>query len=271
MKTIKITLCLILAAVIFSAGVFAFINKAEESDTNNSTAGTESGSALGDVYLQHLIYAPKNSVVTLDGEKVPYSDALKCYAASVASMGKYNLKVTHDGCESVEKNIVIDMAPENKETKIDLMYTADFLSEGEKTAAELLKSLIEKCWALDSDFSEFNFYTETDEAYITSALQKIITGLEDGLSAEYTTEDISLEASSISTGDTNKICSHSKDNASLLFAFNLQYSYIWHYKSPSYADSGVALKSQQPYIVIEKIDDVWYIRDIYLVLSNSAE
>ncbi len=271
MKKPKITVCLILAAAIFSAGVFAFINKAEEPDTNNSTTGAESSSALGDVYLQHLIYAPKNSVVTLDGESIPYSDALKCYAAYVPSIGKYNLKVSHEGCESVEKNIIINMAPKNKETKIDLMYTAEFLSESEEAAAELLKKLIEKCWALDSDFSEFNFYTETDKAYITSALQKIITGLEDGLSAEYTTEDIKLEASSISTYDTNEKCSYGKDNASLLFAFNLHYSYTWHYNSPSYADSGVALKNHQPYIVIEKIGGVWYIRDIYLTLSNSAK
>ncbi len=269
MKKLKTIICLTLATVIFSAGLFAYMNKADEPDINDSTTG--SNSVLGDVYLQHLIYAPKNSLVSVDGESVPYNDALKCYAAVVPKIGKYNLKVTHEGCESAEKSIIIDMAPENKETKIDLMYTADFLSEGEETAADLLKKLIIKCWALDGDFSEFNFYTETDKAYITSALQKIIAGLEHGLSAEYTTSDIEISLLPVSTGNTNEKCSYSKDNASLLYAFNLQYSYFWQYKSDSYRDSGTVSKTHQPYIVIEKIDGLWYIRDIYLSLSDSTK
>ena len=248
------TVCTLVAFILIIAGFFIF-----RSPVNN-------------IYIQHRIYAPENSVVTFDGENVEYSDTLKCYPVIVTKEGKYNLSVAHEGCSTFETTVFIkDDSESNHETKADLFYTADFIAEGEKEAISLIEKIIRKCWNIDTDYSDLNFLTEEDKKLVTDILEGITEELAQNLSAEYTANNLKIVSTPFSTNKEQPPCRYDNADSSMMFAFLLEYTYTWDYKNPAYSDSGIEAVTHQPYIVIERIDGIWYIRDLYLTLSNKSK
>lgn len=222
-------------------------------------------SSIGIFTIQYRIYAPPYCLVTLDDEKVEYNDTIKCYAAELKK-GKHTLTVSKDGCEAVKKEI--NANSNSSEIKLELNYTADFIDEGEKTAQELLERLFNKCWSLDCDLSEFNFYTEADKDKVENTVSGIISSLEDNLSAEYSVGDPTISLTPVSSDTDKSLCRYDSDSNALVYPFNIEYSYTWSFKSDTYKNSGQVKKDHTAHLTIEKIDGEWYIRNLYLQISN---
>lgn len=264
-KAIAITLALIVAI----GGIMFFVNKKYDSDNIPTTDAVSEDNSITDIFsLQYRIYAPKHCLVTLDGKTVPYNDTLNCYVTQIKRHGKHPLTVSREGCVSFEKEISADK--DNCETDVDLEYTAEFLSEAETKAKELLTDIINKCWHLDGDLSSYNFFSEKDKADVDSVITSVIGDLEAQLSAEYSTGDLSLNMITSQNSAKDALCLHDSEENPIMVSFMAEYTYSWEYESEAYTDSGVQSKIHKPHIVIEKIDGVWYIRDLYLSLSNSS-
>ncbi len=246
-------ICTLVAFILIVAGLFIFSDSPIKPD---------------DIYIQHLIYAPTNSVVTFDGEKTEYDENLRCYPVIVTKTGKHSISVTHEGCSPFEQEITVTESGENNITQVNLEYTAEFVSEGEKVAGDLIEKLIKKCWNLDTDYSDLNFLNEEDKKNVTTLLESITEALEAELSAEYTVNNLRVMSRPFSNNKTAQSCRYDGDDSSMLFAFLVEYTFAWNYKSETYEDSGIEAISAQPYIAIERVDGVWYIRELDLSVSN---
>ncbi len=261
------TIFAVILIVILTA--FALGNLKNDNDpTQSSGVFQSSHNTIGLFSLQYRIYAPMHCLVTLDGKAVPYNDTINCYAAEIKKQGKYLLSVSREGCKSFETEITADK--DNYEISIDLEYTAEFLQEAEKKAETLLTDIIKKCWELDYDLSAYSFYSQTDKNRLDTVISSVISGLESGLSAEYSVSELTVNMIPSQNSGEDSLCRHDTVENPLMFSFMTEYTYTWEYKGDSYSDSGVQSKIHKPYIVIEKIDGIWYIRDLYLNLSNSS-
>ncbi len=251
--------------IIIVTGIFfAKSHFSPSAEPSGSTGVSDSLSEL--FFVQYCIYAPKSSIVTLDGDKVSYNENINCFAAEVKKEGRYTVTVSHEGCEAVKKEVYI--SADSNELTPSLSYTDDYIKEGEAKSAELIESLMKKCWALDYDLSEYNFLSEDERLNAEAALADIVSALEENISAGYKTGELTVTVAPIESGTPS--VKPEGENSSLLFSFEAQYSYNWQFDSSDYKDSGSMTRKSMPYIFVEKISGEWYIRSFNISLTNSS-
>ena len=127
---------------------------------------------------------------------------------------------------------------------------------------------MQKCWSLDYDLSEFNFLSEDAKTSCEEKLADVVTALEENLSAEYTVGELKVTLTPFS--DTSPSTAPDSEGSSVFVSFDAQYSYSWQFGGTVYTDSGTAQRKSKPYIIIEKYDGEWYIRDFYISLDNGT-
>ncbi len=259
---------LIALLAVISVVTFTFAackNAAENPPSPESTSKNESTSDF--VFIQYCIYAPETATVTLDGENVPYNENIDCFEAHLSREGTYTLTINHEGCEPIEEFVGITMA--DNEYTAELVYSDSHIDDAHKKAAELIESLMKKCWSLDYTLDEYSFSSEEEKLRAEEAMADAVSALEENITAEYTVGEIDINLTPSLSGDADKPLGTGEDGTALFFAFDAEYSYTRQFNSDSFEDSDVITRKHKPYIFIEKIDGKWCIKSFYINLNNS--
>lgn len=251
---VLIAIVLVIAAgVFFAKSHFAPPHKTEEITTVN----------LSDLFfVQYCIYAPESAEVSLDGKALTYNKNIDCFSTEVKKEGDYTLRIVQEGCEAIEETVYI--STQSREYTPTFKYTDDFMKDGQTAGKELLEAIMQKCWSLSYDLSEFNFTDKDAQISCEEKAADLVSALEKNISAGYTVGKLNLTL----TSNSSPSKAPDSDGSSVLAGFEAEYSYDWEFSGDAYNDSGKTQRKSKPFIIIESRDGEWYIRDFYLFLDN---
>lgn len=215
------------------------------------------------------VYAPEGATVLLDGKEMPYSDAVDCYRIIDELSGKHTLTVSRHGYESFSKELDLDKE-KNHEITVELKMKKNFSDDIKAQAEKTLVELIRICDNKSGDLSEFNFVNEEEKSNIQSTVYDVIYEL-DVDTEEYTTgnlEIIGIKADTDTNLITDTLTSQGGTKGSAV-KFTVEYSYSWQWNSNSYQNSGVDTSTANCLVMLDNIDGVWYLRELFLPLRKS--
>lgn len=258
----KIIISLVIILVVATVALFAFTKQAPAAQPAESTTDT-SDEAL---FIQYCIYAPESADVKLDGKQLAFNENINCFVAEIEKEAEYTLTISQDGCEPIEEKVSI--SPDSREYTAELSYTQDYIDEAKEKGIELLDAIVRKCWNLDYILTEYNFLSEDEQLKAEELLADIVSELEENLSAEYKTGELTTELTLIN--DSLPSNTPDKSGSAVLLCFDMTYSYSWQYTSSDYQDSGTAVRNTKPFITLEKSGGEWYIRNLSFSLDNGS-
>lgn len=257
-------IAIIAVILIIVAGAFFAKSQFASSPTPEKPDETTTINLSDLFFVQYRVYAPESARVTLDGEALSYNENIDCFSTEVKKEGSYTLKITQEGCEPIEEKVFI--SSQEHEYTAAFRYTESFMSEGLDTAGKLLEELMQKCWSLSYDLSEYNFPDEETRISCEEKLADVVDALRENLSAEYVVGELKLNLSPIY--DTPPATTPDNEGSSVMATFYADYTFDWQFKGYSYENSGTFSAKTRPYIIIEKCDGEWYIRDFEISLDN---
>ena len=258
----KKIIAIIAVLIIIAAGILLAKSQFSPTDDGKEQATT---SALSDLLLiQYRVYAPESASVFLDGEAVSYNESIDCFSAEVKKEGRYTLTIEQTGCEAINEKVFI--SKENNEYTPSLVYTQSYISQAHEEGKRLLEALMQRCWSLDYDLSDFNFISEDEQLACEEKLADYISALSENLSAEYTTGELKLTLTS--EDSTSPSAAPDNEGSSVFVRINGEYSYPWQFISASYSNSGTAVRNITAYIIIENSKGLWCIRDFNFSINN---
>lgn len=260
----KKIIAIIAVILVVAAGIFFIGSRVSSSPDKQDETTTVNLSDL--FFVQYCVYAPESASVTLDGEMLAYNENIDCFSTEVKKEGNYTLRIDQEGCELIEETVYI--SAETREYTPDFSYTDTFISDGQKEGKRLIEELMQKCWSLSYDLSEYNFTDEETKIACEAKMADLVAELEENLSADYTTGELRVTLTPVSNSSPS--ASPDSEGSSILASFSAEYSFDWQFSSDSYKDSGSSQAKAKPYIIIENRDGEWYIRDFYLSLSNGT-
>lgn len=248
--------------IIVAGAFFAKSQFSPSPDKQNETSAPD----LSDLFfVQYCVYAPESARVSIDGEALSYNENIDCFSAEIKKEGSYTLKITQDGCEPIEEKVYI--SNESREYTAVFKYSRDFMEDGQETGKKLLEELMQKCWSLSYDLSEYNFPDEDTRISCEEKLAEVVAELQENLSAGYTVGELRLSLTP--TNDTPPANEPDNEGSSFMASFYADYSFDWQFEGEAYENSNTFTARSRPYIIIESRDGKWYIRDFYISLDSS--